>query len=309
VVKPILVVMAAGMGSRYGGLKQIDPMGPNGEIIMDCSIYDALKAGFGKVVFVIKKDIEELFREKIGNKVEKLVDTEYVYQRLEDVPKGFAVPQERVKPWGTAHAVMSCRNAVDKPFAVINADDFYSRHAFQVLHDYLKDVDVQMKPYPYCMVGFQVENTLTEHGHVARGVCTVGADGSLKGIQERTRIEKFGNSAKYTEDGETWINIPYGSMVSMNTWGFTPSLFQELDERFPSFLQANTENILKAEFFLPTVVDSLISEGKAGVKVLPCRERWYGVTYQQDKPVVRQALKELILSGLYPENLWEVLHD
>lgn len=303
--KPILVVMAAGIGSRYGGLKQIDPMGPNGEIIMDYSIYDALKAGFGKVVFVIKKDIEDTFREKIGSRVERLVDTAYVYQRVEDVPEGFAVPPERVKPWGTAHAVRSCRNVVDRPFAVINADDFYSRHSFQILHDYLKDVDEQMKPYPYCMVGFQVENTLTEHGHVARGVCTVGADGCLKEIHERTRIQKFGNMAKYTEDGETWIDIPYGSMVSMNTWGFTPSLFRELDERFPYFLLSNTENILKAEFFIPTVVDSLISEGKASVKVLPCRERWYGVTYQEDKPIVRQALKDMILSGIYPENLWE----
>ena len=304
-VKPILVVMAAGIGSRYGGLKQIDPMGPNGEIIMDYSIYDALKAGFGKVVFVIKKDIEEVFREKIGKRVEKLVDTEYVYQRIEDIPEGFTLPSERVKPWGTAHAVMSSRNVVDKPFAVINADDFYSRHSFQVLSDYLKDVNGQTEPYPFCMVGFQIENTLTEYGHVARGICSVGGDGCLKKIQERTRIQKFGTAAKYTEDGETWIDIPYGSMVSMNAWGFTPSLFRDLDERFPSFLQSNSANILKAEFFIPTVIDSLISEGKASVKVLPSRERWYGVTYQEDKPVVRQALKELILSGTYPADLWE----
>lgn len=303
--KPILVVMAAGIGSRYGGLKQIDPMGPNGEIIMDYSIYDALKSGFSKVVFVIKKEIEDTFREKIGRRIERLVDTAYVHQCVEDVPDGFALPQERVKPWGTAHAVMSCRNAVDRPFGVINADDFYSRHSFQILHDYLVDVDVKIKPYSYCMVGFQIENTLTEHGHVARGVCTVGADGCLIGIQERTRIQKFGNTAKYTEDGDTWSDIPYGSMVSMNTWGFTPSLFRELDDRFPSFLLSNIENILKAEFFLPTVVDGMIAEGKAIVKVLPCRERWYGVTYQEDKPVVRQALKKLILSGIYPENLWE----
>lgn len=302
--KPILVVMAAGMGSRYGGLKQIDPMGPNGEIIMDYSIYDALKAGFGKVVFVIKKDIEELFKEKIGKKIEKLVDTEYAYQRVEDLPKGFEVPAGRVKPWGTAHAVMSCRNAVDRPFAVINADDFYSRHSFQVLCDYLQDVDVLAEPYQFCMVGFKIENTLTEHGHVARGVCTIGENGCLKEIHERTRIQKFGNAAKYTEDGETWRDIPYGSLVSMNTWGFTPSIFKELDERFPSFLLSNTENILKAEFFIPTVVDNLISEGKASVRVLPCRERWYGVTYQEDKPVVRQALRDMILSGIYPENLW-----
>jgi len=304
-VKPILVVMAAGMGSRYGGLKQIDPMGPNGEIIMDYSIYDALNAGFGKVIFVIKKEIEETFREKIGNKIEKLIDTEYVFQRIEDLPKGFEVPEGRVKPWGTAHAVMSCRNVVDRPFAVINADDFYSRHSFQVLCDYLKDVNVKAEPYPFCMVGFRVENTLTEHGHVARGVCTIGEYGYLKEIHERTRIEKFGNAAKYTEDGNTWIEIPYGSMVSMNTWGFTPNLFKELDERFSKFLKSSKENILKAEFFIPSVVDELISEGKANVKVLPCKERWYGVTYQEDKPVVKQAIKDMIQAGIYPENLWE----
>lgn len=304
-IRPILVVMAAGIGSRYGGLKQIDPMGPNGEIIMDYSIYDALKAGFDKVVFVIKKDIEETFREKIGNKIEKFVDTEYVFQRIEDLPKGFEVPSGRVKPWGTAHAVMSCRNAIDRPFAVINADDFYSRHSFQVLGDYLKDVDAKAEPYRFCMVGFRVENTLTEHGHVARGVCTIGEDGSLKEIHERTKIQKFGNTAKYTEDGSTWVDIPFGSMVSMNTWGFTPSLFKELDERFPAFLRSSGDNILKAEFFIPTVVDNLISEGKANVKVLPCSARWYGVTYQEDKPVVKQALKDMIETGVYPENLWE----
>lgn len=207
--KPVLVIMAAGIGSRYGGLKQIDPMGPNGEIIMDYSIYDALKSGFGKVVFVIKKEMEELFREKIGRKIEKLVDTEYAFQSIDDVPDWFSVPPERVKPWGTAHAVRCCRNVVDSPFAVINADDFYSRNSFEVLYDYLKDAKDQKGKYQFCLVGFRIENTLTEHGHVARGVCTVGSNGELQEIHERTRIQKFGDSAKYTEDGTTWIDIPY----------------------------------------------------------------------------------------------------
>ena len=304
-VKPILVVMAAGMGSRYGGLKQIDQMGPNGEIILDYSLYDALQVGFGKVVFVIKKEIENVFRNKIGRRIEKLIDTEYVYQRIDDIPDGFTVPPDRVKPWGTAHAVMSCRKAVNRPFAVINADDFYGRYSFKVLYDYLKNAKVEQKPYQYCMVGFSVENTLTENGHVARGVCTMGADNRLLSIHERTRIQKFDNIAKYTEDGEHWDEIPAGSIVSMNTWGFTPSLFYELDEQFPSFLKSNAKNISKAEFFLPSVVDSLISQGKAYVKVLPSYERWYGVTYQEDKPVVGQALIEMVRSGLYPEDLWE----
>jgi len=302
--RPVLVVMAAGIGSRYGGLKQIDPMGPNGEIIMDYSIYDALKAGFDKVVFIIKRDIEEIFREKVGKRIEKFIDTEYVFQSINDVPEGFTVPAERVKPWGTAHAVRSCRNVVDRPFAVINADDFYGRNSFEVLYDYLKDAEDQPGNYQFCMVGFRIENTLTDHGSVARGVCTVSPDGNLIEIHERTRIEKFGNTAKYTENGEDWIDIPYGTMVSMNTWGFTPGIFKELDERFPAFLDANRDNILKAEYFLPTVVDSLISEGKATVRVLPCRDRWYGVTYKEDKPVVKQALRDMIQSGIYPENLW-----
>ena len=304
--KPVLVVMAAGIGSRYGGLKQIDPMGPNGEIIIDYSIYDAMKAGFGKVVFIIKKDMEEIFREKIGKKIEKLIDTQYVYQYVGDVPEGFTVPPERVKPWGTAHAVRSCRKVVDNPFAVINADDFYGRNSFEVLYDYLKEVKEEPGLYRFSLVGFRIENTLTEHGYVARGVCTVSPEGNLIAIHERTKIQKSGNSARYTEDdGKTWTGIPYGTLVSMNTWGFTPGIFKELDERFPVFLNSNKDNILKAEYFLPTVVDGLISEGKATVRVLPCKDRWYGVTYREDKPVVKQALKEMTQSGVYPENLWE----
>lgn len=306
-IKPTLVVMAAGMGSRYGGLKQIDPIGPNGEIIIDYSIYDAIKAGFGKVVFIIKKENEEIFRESIGKRAEKLIDTAYVYQRIDDLPTGFGVPHERVKPWGTGHAVMSCRNIVDTPFAVINADDFYGRTSFQVLHDYLVSASDCDGMYQYCMVGFILENTLTEHGHVARGVCTVDSEGYLIDINERTKIKKFGKVTKYTEDDENWVVIPEGSIVSMNTWGFTPSFFKELEARFPQFLESNKDNLLKAEYFLPSVVDSLITEKKAKVKVLPSNERWYGVTYREDKPVVKQAISTLIQQGIYPEKLWEDL--
>jgi len=304
-MKPTLVVMAAGIGSRYGGLKQIDPVGPNGEMIIDYSIYDAIKAGFGKVIFVIKKDMEEAFREKIGNRIDKVVETAYVFQEINDVVPGFQVPKGRVKPWGTAHAVLSCRNVVDTPFAVINADDFYGASTFKVLHDYLVNIPEHGDLYQYCMVGFVLENTLTENGHVARGVCSVDENGYLKEIHERTKIMKFGDIAKYTEDDENWIAIPQGSIVSMNTWGFTPSLFYELEARFPKFLEDNKENLLKAEYFLPSVIGSLIDEGKAQVKVLKSAERWYGVTYKEDKPIVKQALNQLMQQGSYPERLWE----
>lgn len=308
-IKPTLVVMAAGMGSRYGGLKQIDPVGPNGEIIIDYSIYDALKAGFGKVVFIIKEEMKEEFHEIIGKRIEKLVDTAYAFQKTDNVPEGYEVPVERVKPWGTAHAVMCCRDVVDAPFAVINADDFYGQSTFKLIHDYLVNAEDCEGFYQYSMVGFILENTLTDHGHVARGVCTVDDLGNLKGIQERTKIQKFGDSSKYTEDGETWIEIPSGSMVSMNTWGFTPSIFKEIEGKFPKFLEDNKDNLLKAEYFLPTVVDSLITQNKAKVKVLTSTEQWYGVTYKEDKPRVKEAINALIEKGIYSENLWEAQND
>lgn len=303
--KPALAVMAAGMGSRYGGLKQIDPVGPCGEFIMDYSIYDALRAGFGKVVFIITREIEEEFRSVIGNRIGEIADTAYAFQSIDDLPAGFEAPAGRKKPWGTAHAVMSCRKAVDTPFAVINADDFYGPSTFRILCDFLKNVENGSGRHHYCLAGFQLENTLTEHGHVARGVCTVDAEGYLTGIRERTNIRKFADGAKYSEDGETWIGIPAGSTVSMNTWGFDPGIFKELEARFPLFLAAGKDNILKAEYFIPTVVDQLISEGKASVKVLTSRERWYGVTYREDKPIVKQAVDGMISQGLYPQNLWE----
>jgi len=298
--------MAAGIGRRYGGLKQIDPIGPNGEIIIDYSIYDALKAGFGKVVFVIREDLEEAFRERVGNTIERQCETAYVFQRLEDVPAGFQAPPERQKPWGTGHALLCCKDEVASPFAVINADDFYGRSSYQILCDYLEHAQDRDGIYDYCMVGYVLENTLTEHGHVARGVCTVSQDGYLVEIHERRRIERFGEVVKYTEDGEHWVEIPRGTVVSMNMWGFTPSLFPELEARFPQFLQKNSDNIQEAEYFLPDVVNDLLEEGKARVRVLQTDEQWVGVTYQQDKPRVKRVIRELIRRGVYPENLWGI---
>ncbi len=305
--KTTLVIMAAGMGSRYGGLKQIDPVGPNGEIIMEYSIYDAIKAGFSKVVFIIKKEIEDTFREVIGRKIEGLIDVEYVYQSIENVPAGYTVPEGRVKPWGTGHAVLSAKAVVNTPFAVINADDFYGANTYRLLNNYLSNSADSQDKYNYCMVGFILENTLTENGHVARGVCSVDNTGNLIDIHERTKIMKFNEETKYTEDDKNWIVIPKGNIVSMNTWGFNPSLFNELDALFPVFLENNKNNIQKAEFFLPTIVDNLIKAGKADVKVLSTTDKWYGVTYQEDKPVVKKSIGDMVAAGKYPESLWEDL--
>jgi hypothetical protein len=303
-VKPTLVVLAAGIGSRYGGLKQIDPIGPNGEIIVDYSVYDALQAGFGRVVFVISAAIEEAFRDRVGRTIEMQCETVYALQQLDDVPDGFAPPAGRQKPWGTAHATWACRDVVKTPFAVINADDFYGRSAYQALSDHLKSAQDGDGVYDYCMVGYQLENTLTEHGHVARGVCSVDQDGYLVAVHERTWIEKFGASAKYREDVGDWVEIPMATLVSMNCWGFTPSLFPELGSRYQRFLCENRNSIQKAEFFLPEVVGELVQEGRARVKVLPARERWFGVTYRQDMPWVKQAVRDLVRSGVYPDALW-----
>lgn len=305
--KTTLVIMAAGMGSRYGGLKQIDPVGPNGEIIMEYSIYDAIKAGFSKVVFIIKKEMEETFREVIGKKIEGLMDVEYVYQSLDNMPSGYSVPEGRTKPWGTAHAVLSAKDAVKTPFAVINADDFYGGTTYKLLNDFLSSNADTAGKYKYCMVGFILENTLTENGHVARGVCSADEAGNLIDIHERTKIVKFGDETKYTEDDSNWILIPKGSIVSMNTWGFNLSLFKELEQNFPDFLKKSSGNILKAEYFLPTVVDNLIKAGKADVRILSTTDKWYGVTYQEDKPVVKQSIGDMVLVGKYPQNLWEAL--
>lgn len=304
--EPVLVVMAAGMGSRYGGLKQIDPIGENGEIIIDFSLFDALRAGFKKVVFVIKRELEADFRQVIGDRMSRHMEVAYAYQNLSDVPDGYSIPSGRTKPWGTGHAIRACREIIDAPFAVINADDYYGAQAFSLLYDFLKNADDDTL-YRYAMVGYVLENTLTEHGHVARGVCTLTGDGLLETINERVRIEKHGDKSEYTEDdGKSWVEIPRGSTVSMNLWGFSPSILKELDAQFPAFLENDVvKNPEKAEFFLPSVVDRLVEGGKATVRVLKSPDRWYGVTYREDKPVVVEALAKMRTDGAYPNHLWE----
>lgn len=304
--KPVLVIMAAGMGSRYGGLKQIDPVDKEGHIIMDFSIFDARKAGFEKVIFIIKKENEKDFRESIGDRMSKIMEVDYAFQELTNLPEGFEVPEGRVKPFGTGHAILSCIDKIDGPFAVINADDYYGSHAFSAIYQYLSTHEDDDK-YRYTMVGYVLGNTLTENGHVARGVCETDEHGYLTGIQERTHIEKRGNGAAYTEDdGATFTDIPIDSIVSMNMWGFTASILKELKERFPLFLKENLKkNPLKCEYFLPSVVGELLEEGKATVEVLKSEDKWYGVTYKEDKPVVVAAIQKLKDEGKYPQKLWE----
>lgn len=300
--KPTLVVMAAGIGSRFGGLKQIEPIGPSGELIVDYAVYDAVNAGFGKVVFIIKKEIESLFKKKIGDRASRHIDVRYSYQLINDLPEGFKVPEGRTKPWGTAHAVLSCETEVDEPFAVINADDFYGRNSYKVLYHFLSKIESNDSS-EYCNVGFILGNTLTEFGHVARGVCRVDASGRLSQITERTKIISSGQGAKYTEDGETWIDIPTDTVVSMNMWGFTPRIFEDIRRSFPKFLISNKDRIEKAEFYIPTLVDDLIKEGKAGVTVLQSEEKWFGVTYREDKNRVVEAIKNMTAAGIYPTPL------
>jgi len=299
-----LIVMAAGIGSRYGGLKQIEPIGPSGEIILDYSVYDALRSGFGKIILVINRKSEHDFRERVEQSIGKHCEILYVYQDLENLPRGYRVPDGRVKPWGTAHAVLSCKDVVDTPFAVINADDFYGLHAFQSLAEFLQHIEPEGTRYLYSMVGYQLVNTITEHGYVSRGICSVDINGYLLGVRERTHIEKNGDQIRYTEDGENWVVIPGESVASMNIWGFTPDLFLELDMRFNRFLDANHENQVKAEYFLPEVINELLAEEKAAVKVLHTDSRWFGVTYKEDVGMVKEAIKNMIDQGDYPVKLW-----
>jgi len=304
--KPVLVIMAAGMGSRYGGLKQIDSIDAYGNKIIDYSIFDAVQAGFETVVFIIKKAIEKEFRENIGDRIATHVNVEYVYQELHRLPAGYQVPEGRVKPWGTGHAILCCQDVIDGPFAVINADDYYGKSAFVSIYNQLSEISDSEK-YQYTMVGYRLYNTLTENGHVARGVCTISEDGKLADIHERTRIEKQGDKAKFTEDdGKTWTELGEDTVVSMNMWGFTKSIIKELDERFAVFLDKELPgNPLKCEYFLPFVVDELLKEYKAEVTVLKSVDRWYGVTYKEDKETVVNAIRELKKTGIYPERLWE----
>lgn len=301
---PQLVVMAAGIGSRYGGLKQVDPVGPSGEILLDYAVYDARRAGFDKVVFVIRKEIEDVFREKVGRAIEGQIETAYVFQELDALPQGVTVPEGRTKPWGTGHATLMAAGEVTAPCAVINADDYYGPSSYQALADFLRSAEDTGGVYNFCMIGFRLKNTVTEHGHVARGVCTTDAQGRLETIVERTRIETFGEAIRFTEDdGATWTDLDPQGPVSMNMWGFTPGVFDELSAGFPAFLESAAGNP-KAEYFLPTVVNNLIQAGRAGVAVLPTEEKWYGVTYQQDKPELAAFIASQVAAGKYPEKLW-----
>ena len=306
--KPVLVVMAAGMGSRYGGLKQIDPVGNHGQLIIDYSIYDARRAGFETVVFVIKHEIEESFKSAIGDRLSKVINVKYAYQQLDDLPEGYSVPEGREKPWGTCHAILAARKVVDGPFAVVNADDYYGPEGFREIYDYLAANPDRPGCYEFAMVGYRLGNTVTENGSVARGICEEDEHNFLVRVTERTRIEAEGADARFTEDGgETWTHLSGDTVVSMNLWGFTRSFMDEARARFPAFLDKTlAENPLKGEYFLPSVVTQLLDEHKARVKVLRSADKWYGVTYREDRPVVLKAIADMTASGLYPDNLWEV---
>ena len=306
--KPVLVVMAAGMGSRYGGLKQIDPVGPQGEAILDYSLFDAYEAGFETAVIIIKNAIKNDFMETVGKRLEKCpMEIRYAYQEMEKIPAGFSIPEGRVKPFGTSHAVLCATEEIDgAPFAVINADDYYGKSAFREIFKYLSAACDDQKA-DYCMVGYMLGNTVTEHGSVARGVCQADEKGNLADIVERTRIEKQQDAIRFTEDGETWTDLPADTIVSMNMWGFTPSFLPAIKGEFPNFLE-NTlpTNPEKAEFLLPRSVDNLLKEGKATVKILRSEDKWYGVTYAADKPQVVAALQNLAAQGKYPvTGLWK----
>lgn len=301
--EPILVIMAAGMGSRYGGLKQMDPVGPNGETILDFSVFDARRAGFRRVVFLIKHQIEDDFRHLVGDRISRYMEVSYAFQELDMIPAGFQVPEGRVKPYGTGHAVLCCKDVIDAPFAVINSDDYYGPEAFRAAYHTLANLE-DTAPYPFMMVAYLLENTLTDNGHVSRGICNVSKEGLLIGVRERTHIIRTCDGPLFTEDGENYTRLPGNAQVSMNMWGFTPAFIRELEKRFPVFLQ-NAENPLKAEFFLPTVVNELLREEKATVQVLSSADRWWGVTYQEDKPQVKAALRQLTENDLYPMPLWQ----
>lgn len=298
--EPTLVILAAGMGSRFGGLKQITPVDGHGHVIIDFSLYDAYRAGFRKVAFIIKHEIEDDFKEFIGRRMEKYFDVKYIYQQLDRLPAGYGVPEGRVKPWGTGHAVLCAASAVDGPFAVINSDDFYGRSAYTALYDYL----VSDKPEnEHAMVAYLLKNTVTENGYVARGICRV-EDGYLTDVVERTHIEKRGADAAYTEDGESFVMLPGSTQVSMNCWAFSHSMMDELTKRFPAWLDENLPvNPMKCEYFLPFVANALVKAGEGRVKVLNCHETWYGVTYKEDLGKFEEAMAGMRRKGIYPECL------
>ena len=306
--KPVLVVMAAGMGSRYGGLKQIDPVGSCGEAILDYFLFDAHQAGFETAVIIIKEAIKKDFMDTVGKRLERCpMEIRYAYQELDKLPEGFCVPAERTKPWGTSHAVLCAREVIgDAPIAVINADDYYGKAAFREIYSFLSNNQDDEK-YRYCMVGYELGNTVTENGSVARGVCQTDDKGYLTSVVERTKIEQYEGGIHFTEDdGATWTDLSADTPVSMNLWGFSPSFLKEIEGRFPEFLSVDVpKNPAKAEYFLPRTVSELLAENKATVKVLHSADKWYGVTYAADKPQVVAALKEMTDKGMYPDGLWK----
>lgn len=301
-MKPTLFVLAAGMGSRYGGLKQLDGLGPNGETIMDYSVFDAIRGGFGKIVFVIRKDFEADFREKILSKYENHIPVEVVFQSLDKLPEGFTCPEGRVKPWGTNHAVLMGKEVIREPFAVINADDFYGRDSFAVLGRYLNELPADAANR-YCMVGFRVGNTLSESGTVARGVCSTNEAGNLTTVVERTEIMRIDGKVSYKDEQGAWVVVDENTPVSMNMWGFTPDYFAHSESYFIDFLKANSEN-LKAEYFIPLMVNKLITEGTSTVRVLDTDSKWFGVTYAADRQGVVDKINALIAAGEYPAKLF-----
>ena len=303
--KPALIIMAAGMGSRFGGLKQVTPLGPSGELIIDYSIHDAMEAGFERIVFVIKHEIEDVFKEFIGNRIEKIVQTDYVFQELNELPEGYSIPEGRVKPYGTAHAVWCCRDVVKGPFMVINSDDYYGKDCFKLIYDFItKPVNDGVKHL--AMAGYILENTLTENGTVSRGVCEIDENYKVKELVERTKIAIIDDKAMYTEDdGKTWTELDKKSYVSMNCWGYPAGMFDEFDKELRVFLDTISSNPIKGEFYLPMMADKMTKEGIADITVLPVSDKWFGVTYAEDKPKVMAALKELADKGVYAQRLWD----
>ncbi|MBQ5951468.1 MAG: nucleotidyltransferase [Lachnospiraceae bacterium] len=303
--EPTLVILAAGMGSRYGGAKQIDPIDPQGHVIIDFSMYDAIRAGFRKIVFIIKREHEQIFHEKIGARVAPFAEVAYAYQELDDLPEGYSVPDGRGKPWGTAHAILCCRNVVDGPFAIINADDYYGREAFSTIYSWLAGHEDGEK-LTWSMVGYLVENTLSESGTVTRGVCEVDENRFLTGIRETSGLGWTDGRPSYPGEDGAPVFVPAGTVVSMNLWGFSRGLFAELAAGFPAFLDKGlAENPMKCEYLIPSVVGDLVAQEKATVEVLESRDKWYGVTYKEDKPAVVEAIARMKAEGIYPEELWK----
>lgn len=301
-MKPSLVVMAAGVGSRYGGLKQIEPVGPSGEIMLDYSVFDAIRAGFGKVVFIIRHDIEQDFKSAIGSHFDDRIAVEYAFQEKDaHLPPGFSVEPDRQKPWGTGHAILCVKDVVQEPFGVINADDFYGRISYQTLADYLKSQ--ANTSTDYAMVGFTLSNTLSDHGHVTRGICEVDSNNMLTGVKERFKIEKISSGARFEDEQGNWVDLQGNETASMNMFGFTPALFSDLERKFPGFLESARDNP-KSEFLMPAIADELIREKRATLKVLKTPEKWFGVTYKEDKPIVAAGIRELVDEGIYPKKLW-----